>query len=221
MKNLKKSLLIVAFALSMSMPATTTFAQGIEVSTGVDYYSTYVWRGVSYSGPSLQPSVEVSMGGFSLGAWGSQGFDGFQEMDFYVGYEMDFGLSLGITDYFYPSTSTSPSGPFLDTDSHAYELNTGYSIDALSVSANYIFAGGGSSGEDIYLEAGFSFDKADVFIGAGNGWHTSNEDFAIVNVGISTSKEISITDSFSIPVSGAVVLNPETEDVYIVVGLSF
>ncbi|MEQ9265874.1 MAG: TorF family putative porin [Balneolaceae bacterium] len=221
MKNLKKTSLLLATALVILLAGSDMVKAQTEVSTSVDLYSTYVWRGVAYSGPSWQPGIEVSNGGFAIGAWGSQGYDGFQEMDLYAGYSFDFGLSLGITDYFYPSTSTGASGPFLDGDSHAFELNLGYGMDAFSFSANYIAGGSGSVGDDIYFEAGYSLDQADLFIGAGDGWHSSDTEFAVVNIGIGTSKEIVITDSFSLPVSGAVILNPDTEDLYILFGFSF
>ncbi len=195
--------------------SSATSAQEVEVSTGVDLYSTYVFRGVAYSGPSWQPSVELSTGGFAIGAWGSQGYDGFQEMDLYAGYGFDFGLYLGVTDYWYPGSQ------WLDTDTHAYEFNLGYEIEDFSLAANYIFAGEGSVGDDLYFEAGYSLDKADLFIGAGDGWHSTDGDFALVNIGVGTSKEIAITDSFSVPVSGAVILNPDSEQLYILVGFSF
>lgn len=195
-----------------------------ELTTGVDLYSTYVWRGVAYSGPSIQPYVEFSSGGFAIGAWGSQGIDGvtsgdgfsngFQEMDLYAGYEFDFGLSVGVTDYYYPGTA------YFDEDSHAFELNLGFSAGDLSLSGNYFFAGGGSAGEDTYVELGYSVGPADLFVGAGDGWHSSDEEFQLVNIGIGTSKEIKITDSFSIPLSGAVILNPDTEQLYILAGIS-
>jgi hypothetical protein len=44
--------------------------------------------------------------------------------------------------------------------------------------------------------------------------------FDICNIGISTSKEIKITDDFSLPVSGAAILNPSYEAFHIVVGIS-
>lgn len=195
-----------------------------EITTGVDLYSTYVWRGVAFSGPSVQPYVEFGAGGFSIGAWGSQGFDGlttdgefsngFQEMDLYAAYEFDFGLSIGITDYYFPGT------PYFEDDSHAFELNLGISAGDLSLSGNYFFAGGGSVGDDLYFEAGYSIGKADLFLGAGDGWHSSDEDFKLVNVGIGTTKEIKITESFSLPISGAVILNPDTEQLYILAGIS-
>lgn len=196
----------------------------VTVSTGVDIYSTYVWRGVAYAGPSLQPYVELGAGGFTLGAWGSQGIDGlitsgtasngFQEMDLYTAYSFDFGLSLGITDYYYPGTL------FFEEDSHAFELNGGYTVGDLSLSANYIFAGGGSVGDDVYFQLGYDVGKANLFIGGGDGWHSTDTEFTIVNIGVGTSKEIEITDSFSLPVSGAVILNPDTEQFYITAGIS-
>ncbi|NBC66751.1 MAG: hypothetical protein GVY07_13980 [Bacteroidetes bacterium] len=220
-KLLKSLLLTVVLTVIIGSTVAIKHAQAQEISPGVDFYSTYVWRGVAYSGPSVQPYVDFTAGGFALGAWGSQGIDGigntsngFQEMDLYASYSFDFGLSLGVTDYWYPGSM------YFDEDSHAFELNGGFSAGDLSISANYIFAGGGSVGDDVYFELGYSAGPADIFIGGGDGWHSTDTDFAIVNIGIGTSKEIEITDSFSLPVSGSVVLNPDTEQLYILAGFS-
>ncbi len=211
------SLLVLAVVLVFTS-SDVTKAQEVEVSTGVDLYSTYVFRGVAYSGPSWQPSIELSNGGFAIGAWGSQGYDGFQEMDLYAGYSFDFGLYLGLTDYYYPGS------PFGDGDSHAIEVNAGYEIDSFSFAGNYILTeapNAGSAGGDTYFELGYSLSEADLFIGAGDGWHSSDGEFALVNIGIGTSKEIVISDTFSIPVSGAAIYNPDSEQFYILVGFSF
>lgn len=220
-KLIKSLILTALLILLIGSTVDMKQAQAQEISPGVDLVSTYVWRGVAYSGPSLQPYVEFSSGGFALGAWGSQGIDGsvvdgsngFQEMDLYASYSFDFGLSLGITDYYYPGSL------YFEGDSHAFELNGGFSSGDFSISANYIlneaeFAG--SAGGDLYFEAGYG----PVFIGGGDGWHSTDGDFAIVNIGLGTSKEIKITDSFSLPVSGAVILNPDMEQFYIVAGIS-
>ena len=58
------------------------------------------------------------------------------------------------------------------------------------------------------------------FVGGGNGWYTSDTEFAVCNVGIGASKTIKITDSFSIPVNGSFIVNPEKKDVHFVVGIS-
>lgn len=218
--------------LICSFSSQTANAQEVSISPGVDLYSTYVWRGVAYSGPSIQPYVELGAGGFALGAWGSQGIDGitsgndgsngFQEMDLYASYSFDFGLSIGVTDYYYPDTTPldTPTSSFFEEDSHAFELNGGYAIGNLSLSANYIFAGEGSVGDDVYFEAGYSAGPASLFIGGGDGWHSTDTEFKIVNIGVGTSKEIPITDDFSLPVSGSVILNPDTEQLYILAGIS-
>ena len=221
MKTFKKiSSLFVLAAVLMLSANDITKAQEVEVSTGVDLYSTYVFRGVAFSGPSWQPSFEVATGGFAIGAWGSQGYDGFQEMDLYLGYSFDFGLYLGLTDYYYPGTS------FGDGESHAIEINAGFEVDNFSIAANFIpeeALNAGSIGGDMYFEAGYSVDDAtSVFLGAGNGWHTNfTDDFGVVNIGATTGKELVITDNFSIPVSGSVVYNAYSEQFYIFVGFSF
>ncbi len=212
MKNLKKLLLVLA----LTMPATTALAQ-TEVSTGVDFYSTYVFRGIAFDGPSWQPSVSVTSGDFSVGAWGSQGYTGFQEMDLYAGYQLG-DLYVGLTDYYYPGSAWGSE------DAHAFEVNLGYSMDAISLAGNYILNEGtvaGSTGGDMYFEVGYALDQADVFVGAGDGWHSTTGDFSLVNIGVSTGKDIVITEDFTLPLSGAAIWNPDSEQFYILVGFSF
>lgn len=192
-------------------------------SVGADVYTSYIWRGTRYGqGPSLQPSVKFSKGGFTIGVWGSFDVNGYSETDPYLSFALPFGLSLGLTDYYYPGL------PLFDVSkadgSHALELNAGYAIGGVSLSGNYIFnesGGAGSAGSDLYFQAGYSFSNVNLFVGAGNGWHTSDGEFALCNVGIGATKEIKLTDSFSIPVNGQVIMNPEREQLYVVVGFSF
>jgi hypothetical protein len=127
-----------------------------------------------------------------------------------------------MTDYYYPGT------PFFEVSdtagSHAFEINGGFARGGLSLSANYIIneAGvAGSAGGDLYFQAGYAFKDFNLFAGAGDGWHTSDGEFALCNVGIGTSKTIKLSETFSIPVNGQVILNPEKEQFYLVVGFSF
>ena len=214
--NITKLFSVLILTLLISVSGSKEASAQLEVSTGVDLVSTYVWRGVAYSGPSWQPYVEAAAGNLTVGAWGSQGYDGFQEMDLYASFSLG-DLSIGLTDYYYPGSD------YLDGDSHAFEVNLGYSMGSLSIGANYILneaAGAGSAGGDMYFELGYSGAAADVFIGAGDGWHSSTGDFGLVNIGVTKSKEIKITEHFSLPVSGAVIFNPDSEQFYILAGIS-
>ncbi|MEX0945302.1 MAG: TorF family putative porin [Balneolaceae bacterium] len=219
-KNLLKGVCATVLILTMmaSLNIKDAAAQEVTLTPGVDFYSTYVFRGVAFSGPSIQPYVEFEAGNFTFGGWGSQGYDGFQEMDLYASYSFDFGLSIGLTDYYYPGSE------YFDGESHAFEINTGIEISNFSLAANMVLneaSGAGSAGEDLYFEAGLTVGSADLFVGAGDGWHSSDGEFNLVNVGIGTSKEIKLTEYFSLPLSGALILNPDSEQFYIVVGVSF
>jgi uncharacterized protein (TIGR02001 family) len=192
-------------------------------SVGADVVSTYVWRGSAFSGPSIQPSVKYTKGGFSVGIWGSVDFAGtYAEADPFISYTAPFGLTVGVSDYYYPGLDLFEVS---DTaGSHGLELNLGYTIKGFSLSANYIVneaPGAGTVGGDTYIQAGYVFKNFNVFLGAGNGWYTSDTDFAICNIGLSATKEIKVTDTFSIPVFGQIVVNPEKKNLFLVVGFTF
>lgn len=202
----------------------------VQFDVGADLVSNYIWRGSKFgTGPAIQPSVSLSAGAFTLGTWGSFGVTDNEapEADLYFSYDFDFGLSLGMTDYYYPGTPYTDFSSTDSTGSHGFEVNAGYSIGGFSLGANYMLnqAGlAGTAGSDMYFELGYGGDVASVFIGAGNGWHTPGAaagDFAICNIGVSVTKEIPITDSYSLPVSGSAIFNPDQDQYYLVFGVSF
>jgi uncharacterized protein (TIGR02001 family) len=225
MKN-SKVFLLVMIALIVSsvsdIKAQEAEKKASPFSLGADFYSNYIWRGTKFgSGPAFQPTVKFSTSGLTLGVWGSFDASGYTEADAFISYGFKFGLTLGLTDYYYPGLDYFD---YSDTSgAHAFEINAGYTFKGLSLSANYILneAGGAASvGGDKYFEVGYSFTNFKLFAGAGDGWHTSDGDFAVCNLGLSTWKTIDVTDKFSVPVSGSVILNPERKQLFLVVGFS-
>ncbi len=195
-------------------------------TAGADIYSSYVWRGTKFAGPSIQPTVALNAGDFTLGVWGSYGTvvpggSPYYETDPYLAFNFKMGLSLGVTAYYYEGDISQISDT---TSSFAYELNAGYSIKNLSLSANVVLnnsrAGAGSQGGDAYFQATYNFPKFNIFAGAGNGWYTLNHKFDLCNVGVGTSKTIQVTKKFSIPVTGQVIVNPNAKKLFMVVGFS-
>ncbi|MBN1949961.1 MAG: hypothetical protein JW801_02105 [Bacteroidales bacterium] len=240
MKNFRTLLLVVtmvAFVAPVTVSAQEEEESGSSFSVGADLVSRYVWRGTDFgNSPAIQPGVSFSKGGFEVGAWGSYSFSsntGGAEADLYAGYSFDFGLSLGVTDYYFPgeslditgmvdsmgtmigTLSPSRSGAYFSGDAHAIEIAAGYEIGNLSLLAGYFLSG------DIYGEVGYSFGDVSVFVGAGNGAYTLDGGFMVCNVGIGVEKEIAITESFSIPMFGQLILNPDSKQVHWVVGVSF
>lgn len=226
---MKRNLKLLILGITV-ISALNVHAQESNWTAGADIVSNYIWRGTKLgTGPAIQPSVKFTTGGLTIGVWGSFDSNGYAETDPYISYSFANGFSLGFTDYFLPNYTvmvdeeTEVTSQFFDENSNAYEINAGYTTGGLSLSANYILNEGttiASAGNDTYFQAGYAFDKFNISVGGGDGWHTSDGDFNICHVAIGTSKEIKITDSFSIPVSGQVILNPDKEQLYVVVGFS-
>lgn len=223
MKLFQTAVIIITALFTSNLSAQDTENEKpSKFSPGVDFYSSYIWRGSKEgTGPAVQPYLEFAAGGLTIGAWGSFDASGFGETDLYASYSLPFGLSLGVTDYYLTDLDYFDYSD--STGSHAFELTAGYEIGGLSLSANYIVnkAGGvESEGGDTYVEAAYAFKHFGVFLGAGNGWTTSDGDFAVCNIGIKAEKEIKITDTFSVPVNGQVIFNPDQKSLYVVVGFS-
>ncbi len=215
---MKKVKIVLIFMLVNTLSLSIS-AQG--VSTGLDLVSTYVWRGTKLSGPSIQPSIQWSKSGLTIGSWGSAGTDGFLEMDLFTRYAFDFGLTIGLTDYYFPGSDYFEFSK--ETGSHGLEINLGYTTHGFSFSGNYILneAGGAATyGGDKYFELGYNWKNISVFAGAGDGWHTPTGNFGIVNLGLSATKELPVTDTFHIPVKVSAILNPETKQYYLVAGIT-
>jgi hypothetical protein len=224
--NIYSKIFAGAICLVSMLINTNLYAQEEEQNswtTGADFCSSFVWRGMRQgSGPAIQPVIEFTAGAFTAGAWGSFDFNNYQEVDLYLSFALPAGFSIGLTDYYSPDLRyfdySVPSG------SHAFEITLDYSGGNLDLSANYVIneAGGiGSTGGDLYFEAGYSFKLLRLFAGAGNGWHTydpveEKSVFAVCNLGLEVSKTIQVTERFSIPVKGQLVFNPDSEQMFIV-----
>lgn len=194
---MKKTLLIMTCMLLLT--AITPKVKAQEWSTGLDIYSSYIWRGLKFgTGAAFQPAVEFSAGGFAIGAWGSFSTGGEEgaEADLYASYGFDLGesssLSFAITDYYFPSSK------YFDSKSHYIEPMVSLGLGNFSLTAAYMMydgAGNGNDAGDLYLEAGFSAGPIDITLGGGNGQYSMEDEgkddgFAISNIGIGTSKEI-------------------------------
>lgn len=190
---------------------------------GLDIYTSYLFRGTRFgTGPSFQPNFKISGNSLTFGIWGAFDASGYAETDPYISYAFPFGLTLGITDYYYPDLKFFDTSE--ETGTNAFELNLGYSVKGLSLSGNYVVneAGGiGSYGGDKYFQAGFTFSSFNIFLGAGDGWHTSDGEFDICNIGAGTVREIRFSEKFAIPLTGQVILNPEREQLFVVAGITF
>ena len=88
----------------------------IEISSTLDFYSDYVWRGFTLDrDPVIQPGVSISAKGFTYSFWGSWDMDNNeggqsdeidQVLDYTVGLTDVISISLGHTFYDFPDSNT-------------------------------------------------------------------------------------------------------------------
>lgn len=224
---LGKSMMLAVLLLISGITLYSQDEESSPFNAGADFYSSYIWRGSRFgTGPAIQPVLEFSSGIFTAGSWGSFDFSGYQEVDLYFNFSFSSGFSVGITDYY------SPDLQYLDysreSGSHAFELNLAFEGKNLSLEANYILneAGGiGSAGNDLYLQAGFSFRHFSLFAGGGNGWllndpETNPDKVKLCNIGLEVTRSIKITETYEIPVLGQLIFNPDREQLFLVVGFT-
>lgn len=106
---------VSGFLVMVMMTAGTAVAA--EVAGGVDLYSAYVWRGITFNdGLVVQPSMDVTAGGFNFNVWGNFDIDDynkslddgeFSEIDLTLSYTVEAGpLSVtgGYIEYLFPTT---------------------------------------------------------------------------------------------------------------------
>ena len=209
----------------------------IETTLGADLVSEYVWRGAKCGDAAIQPTLGVSMAGIDLSLWGSVGVANFldtKELDITLSYSIA-GASVGVTDYWF-SVGDEPYGRYFKykkgTTNHVFEAFAGYDFGFASISWYTNFAGAdykanGDAAFSSYCEiaAPFSFGGADWtaslgFVPFESGLY-GTEGFAVTNISLSAGKELEITDSFSLPLSAGLTVNPCSEMAYLTFGISF
>ena len=78
--------------------------------------------------------------------------------------------------------------------------------------------------EALYIELGTSIGAVDIALGygddAGDAFYAGGGS-GLVNMSFSGSKDIAITESYSLPVFGSFIVNPDAETAFLVFGISF
>ncbi len=217
-KIIKKNILLLVLTLTSISTLYVNAQEKSPWTTGFDLYSSYVWRGNKFGfGPALQPTLKYNKGGFTIGGWGNYCFSANEatEADLYTSYAVALGksssITFNLTDYYFPGASA----PYFTGTSHFLEPMVNLGLGKLALTGAYMF-----NAKDVYLEAGYTAGSVTVFAGAGNGQYTKDASFNFCNLGIKTGTAIKISDTFSIPITGALILNPSTEQFNIVVGIT-
>jgi hypothetical protein len=240
MKSIKKlKLILFSLILPVSLLGNSTDSSKIDLTVGADLVSHYIWRGLMLgNAPAIQPTMSINYGGLSFGSWASYSVSpsAFQEVDLFLTYSIG-SFTLGVNDYYNPVDSLGFSDNYFDygktSTLHSFEPfvtiseigGTGFSTTA----AVFVYGNDRDDNGKNYFSSYFELSYATSIKETGLnlfGGATFNEGYyadkaAVVNLGVSLSRDLKLTDNFSVPMKGSFIVNPNTENVYFVLGFTF
>jgi hypothetical protein len=227
-----KGLVLMAI-VATAMPATAQ--DKVEGTIAADVVNQYIWRGQDLGDVSLQPTLGIAYKGLSLTAWGSVGLsdpNDTKEFDLTAAWQVG-GFHIGVTDYWF----NTPNERYFDyaahSTSHVFEANVGYDFGPLALNWYTNFAGNdgvnnsGDRAYSSYLEAAVPFSLAGcqwtATVGAvpyATSFYAEANGFAVTNVSVKATKDIRVTDSFSVPVFAGIATNPSSEKAWLLFGFT-
>lgn len=230
-----KKIVLIAMVIAAG---TSAMAQDkVETTVAADFVSSYIWRGLDCGSTAVQPTLGVAYKGLSLSAWGSYGLtnsNDTKEFDLTLAYTTG-GFNVGITDYWF-SEGLDPDARYFKYGAHGtnhvFEANIGYDFGPVALQWYTNFTGNdgvnksGKRAYSSYFEATAPFKLAKIDWTATVGivpYATTfygTTGFAVTNLSLRATKDIKITDSFSIPIFGQVTGNPCTQKAYLVFGFT-
>jgi hypothetical protein len=229
---MKKILFIIA-ACTLTLGAKAQ--DKVEATIAADVVNQYIWRGQDLGDVSLQPTLGIAYKGFSLTGWGSVGIsdnDDTKEFDLTAAYATG-GFHIGITDYWFNSPNDKYFVYAAHETSHVFEANIGYDFGPVALNWYTNFAGNDGVTEDgdrayssyVEVSAPFRLGGCDWTAAVGavpyaTSFYSDADGFAVTNLSVRATKDIHITNSFSVPVFGQIAANPSTQKAYLVFGFT-
>ena len=223
--------------MGLAVSAAALAQEKVETTISGDVVSSYFWGGQVLGHVSLQPTLGIGYKGLSLSAWGSVGLSDpsdTKEFDLTLGYTIG-RFNIGITDYWFNS-GLDPENRYFKYDAHGtnhvFEANVGYDFGFVGLQWFTNFAGNDGMNNDgkraysSYVELSVPFKLATVDWTATAGAVPFSTDFygtdgfAVTNLALKATKDIQVTETFSVPVFGQVVANPCSQKAYLVIGFT-
>ena len=225
------------YVLAVFLLSVTAAVEAQNTTIEADIVSQYIWRGQDLGDVSLQPSLGIDYNGWSLTAWGNVGLSephDTEEFDLTLSYSAG-GFNIGITDYWF-NTGLDPKNRYFKYDAHGtnhvFEANIGYDFGPLSLQWFTNITGNDGVNKDgkraysSYFEANIPFTLATVDWAASIGFvpfattFYDTSGFAVTNLSLRVTKDIKVTETFSIPIFGQITANPRAQKAYLVFGIT-
>jgi hypothetical protein len=228
---------IVLFALGLVLSGTALAQESVETTIKGDFVNEYIWRGLKLGDVAVQPTLGVGYKGLSLTSWGSYGLsnkDDVKEFDLTLAYSIS-GFNIGLTDYWF-SEGLDPDSRYFKYNAHGtnhvFEANIGYDFGPVALQWYTNFAGNDGLNKDGKRAYSSYVETIVPFCLAGIGWTATagvvpyatttygTTGFAVTNLSLRATKDIKVSNSFSIPIFAQVTANPCSQKAFLVLGFT-
>ncbi len=241
MKSLYLPLFLLLFPILLSAQSETP---KVTSDVNLKFTSRHYWRGIPVSSaPCFEGSLSVKTSGFEVGYWGGYAFDNtYSEFDFYTSYSIG-NFKVSVWDLYVINdennlSSYHPNQKYFNFDqkttSHNFDVTLAYQFGEkfpLSIAISSMVWGAdrdaqGDQRYSTYLELGYPVqlnekDKLNFFMGTvlNNDESAYGDSFGVVHTGVTGTRKVKITDSFSMPVSATIAINPQKEIGFLILAI--
>ena len=244
MENLLKKVAMCAVVGVLTLSVAAREKGGIRLNVSGDFVSSYVWRGI-YQGAQacIQPTLGLGTGGFSFTVWGSTSLadigNGHKELDLTAAYSLGC-LTVQVADLWWGGQGNKHYFHYENRETdHHFEAGLTYTLSGeripLSMAWYTVFAGNdedtnGKRQYSSYVEVNYPFSVKGIGLNAtlgfvpyksmsaGMGYMTKS--FSVTNIALKATREIKLSQAFSLPFYAQVICNPRTEDTHLVLGFT-
>ena len=235
--NLKKAIYLIGFILIVLGVKAQELPSKTKVNLSANVLTRHLWRGgISGTAPTIEPTLEIQTGKFTIGAWGAYAFDeSYQEVDLYLSYNTPL-FQFSLYDFYCPASDFSDSD-FFDLDSeksvHMFDAVAKYKGCAkfpVSLMGSVIFFGEsdkdpeGDQRYSTYFELGYANKiggkKFTYALGFTPFEGMYDDSFNVVNMNMTLHDEIKLSKNFTLPVRAGITLNPARERLYLQFGFT-
>jgi hypothetical protein len=238
MKIRNTILVVVLFFSSMQLILAQENESNFSADLSADFVSRYVWRGINLSSsPAIQPSLSLSYKNLTIGSWASYSFspETFQEVDLLMTYGTKY-FSATINDYYNPVDTLGFAGDYFHVSSsstrHTLEgmvtLNGPESIPVSLIAGVMLYGNDrdleGKNLYSTYFELNYTGKIQEIeltpFIGLTPAAGYYGDSFGVVNIGFTALKNLHVSEKFQVPLKGSLIINPQQEKVFFVIGIT-
>jgi len=209
-----------------------------KMSYSLDLVSKHMWRGSSSgTAPCIEPTINYHpTSDFTLSGWAAFSInESYTEVDLYASYQIK-RLNITLFDYYCPKPGVYSGKDMINYKSretkHLIESQVTYQpfeTLPLHVSAATMLYGddldaNGNQQYSSYFETKYNLSiqktSFDVFMGFTNGNSFYDEDFNIVNLGVTASRVLFSNRRIRIPIKTSLIGNPAKKNIHFSVKIS-